>query len=599
MNHFPSIPILLILFFFIFTNPTSSTIDHFLKLNPQNTATSEYIELTPPLPTSLLTPTCTTHLLQQDFAHTINSPPITTNYTPPPLQCLWTNAILEFSASCKGDQYDRIAGVWLDGVEILRTSTAEPTEAGVYWRVQKDITRYKSLLNGNDSRLSVMLENVVNDVYTGVYHVNISVSYYYNGGEAPAPAPGPAQGPQSSSAIQIYTKNELRLKLVYEKPADMIIPISESDDQAGYWYRIQSEKDVKFKEILIPGNTHKAVLDIYVSFHGNDEFWYSNPPDSYIKLNNLTTTRGNGAFRYVFVTIDGVYAGSILPFPVIFTGGINPLFWEPVVAIGAFDLPCYQLDFSPFLGLLLDGKPHVIGIGVSESISFWLVDANLHLWLDSGSSTVLASSVISPVPEIEIKRKSKFKYLDGKFKIKAKRETEFCGWVNSSLGNLTTCVSQEFKFKNKIKFKNLGQHKEVEQKIKAETQVKVVSSDTGVVLAQSTIKSKFPLHVITSTTPGVENNTYVLTTNVSHAFEQTSFAVFPSGNFSSSINNKQVSGGWMLIQDHSVLSGNATTNQTLSYNDDNGCYSRTVAVSDGKFLEDNSTVACITSMSSL
>ncbi|KEH33235.1 peptide N-acetyl-beta-D-glucosaminyl asparaginase amidase A [Medicago truncatula] len=47
----------------------------------------------------------------------------------------------------------------------------------------------------------------------------------------------------------------------------------------------------------------KTVLELYVSFHGNDEFWYSNPLNSYITTNGLDTERGNGAYREVCVTI--------------------------------------------------------------------------------------------------------------------------------------------------------------------------------------------------------------------------------------------------------------------------------------------------------
>ncbi|KAI7986402.1 hypothetical protein LOK49_LG14G02269 [Camellia lanceoleosa] len=181
------------------------------------------------------------------------------------------------------------------------------------------------------------------------------------------------------------------------------------------------ESGVRSKGLKIPRNTYKAVLEIYVSFHGNDEFWYSNPLDSYIRMNNLTTGRGHGAYREVFATIDGSFVGSVIPFPIIFTGGINPLFWEPVVAIGAFNVPSYDFDLTPFLGLVLDCKTHLFGLGVADSIPFWLVDANLHLWLSHGSSAINAQSVHTHTPSLSIKRSSVFDQLDGSFKIRAKR----------------------------------------------------------------------------------------------------------------------------------------------------------------------------------
>lgn len=60
--------------------------------------------------------------------------------------------LLEWNATCQGNQYDRILGVWLSGVELLRSSTAEPFGAGIVWSVKKDITRYYSLLVRNETQ---------------------------------------------------------------------------------------------------------------------------------------------------------------------------------------------------------------------------------------------------------------------------------------------------------------------------------------------------------------------------------------------------------------------------------------------------------------
>ncbi|KAF9596671.1 hypothetical protein IFM89_012870 [Coptis chinensis] len=622
------VTVVFLLFSFSFSHLTISSHlpDHYSKSIPtslRQNISNEYIEITKPLSFNPRNPTCSLLIFQHDFANTIGSPPTTTLYSPPSdCPAPWAHIILEFRATCKGEQYDRIVGIWLDSVEILRTSTAEPTESGIFWKVRKDVTRYSSLFSKSNLTLTVMLENVVNEIYTGIYHVNVSVFYYgvtdVTNQFVLTELTVNELNQHEKFAIDIYTEKENKKvsfedeekfsidiykgkenkKVSFEdeeKPADLIIPISSNGDD-GCWFRIQNETDVHSKEIEIPVNTYKAVLEIYMSFHGNDEFWYSNPPNSYIEMNNLTTSRGNGAFREVFVMIDGVFVGFVLPFPVIFTGGINPLFWEPVVSIGAFDLPSYDLDLSPFLGLVLDGKSHIFGIGVTESIPFWLVDANLHLWLDSASPIVMAKSVVYRSSALSVKQKSKSKNLDGSFEIKAERKIEYSGWVSSSIGNLTTHISQEFNFKNLIKFKKYGQFKEVEQMIRVKTEVKV-ESDTGDVLTQKTMKSKYPLRVLTSTQPGVENDTYLQTTNVSHAFNEESSLALPSGKFLSSVSNSQVSGGWMLVQDHSVLSGTASTNnQTLVYKDEAGCYSRNVFASDGKLLEDGPTLACTPSL---
>lgn len=362
-------------------------------------------------------------------------------------------------------------------------------------------------------------------------------------------------------------------------PADLIIPIAD-DGEKGHWFRIESASDLKFKKVKFPLNAYRVVLELYVSFHGNDEFWYSNPPDSYIESNNLPTDRGNGNFREVFVTIDRNFAASEFPLPVIYTGGINPLFWEPIVAIGAFNLPTYEMDLTPFLGRVLDGKKHEIGIGVNDAISYWLVNANLHIWLDHKAPRVWARSSVYHYPKLSIDRGESFKLLDGRFEIKAKRKTKFAGWVKSSLGNLTTAVSRHYGLKSIIKFKNNGTYKLVHQKAKVTGRVQVRNEMLNLT-AHVSVRRRCPLDVATATLPGSRKDRYLQHTNLSHLIRETS-----TGEFRSSLANHQVSTGWMKVKDHSVRSGKANTTQSFSYRDAFACYNRYVLASNGKLVSD-------------
>jgi hypothetical protein len=96
------------------------------------------------------------------------------------------------------------------------------------------------------------------------------------------------------------------------------------------------------------------------------------------------------------------------------------------------------------------------------------------------------------------------------------------------------------------------------------------------------------------TLPGQKKkkNTYLLVTNVSHVLNEK----YMQGKFVSVVYNVQDSDGWMLVKDHSVLSGAATTRQSFSYRDDFRCYSRTVKASDGKLISDDTTPACFSSV---
>ncbi|KAJ1426335.1 Peptide-N4 [Sesbania bispinosa] len=495
----------------------------------------------------------------------------------------------------KGEQYDRIAALWLGGVELFRTSTAEPTTSGIFWNVRKDITRYSSLLSRSDLDLTMMLENIVNHEFTGVYHVTINL-WYYNKVDVRVPVnPCPQNlklNPRSSSRSRFLMRETESQVTAFsdlnESPADMIIPICDYGKR-GFWFRVEEEKDLRTRRIRIPRNTQRAVLELYVSFHGNDEFWYSNPPNSYITTNGLDTGRGNGAYREVYVTIDGEVVGWEVPFPVIFTGGINPLFWEPIVAIGAFNLPSYDMDLTPFLGKLLDGKDHVFGIRVIRGISFWLVNANLHLWLDRGSKIVHASRVFRHSPETNIERQEEFVGLDGEFEVEAEKETQVIGWVMSSSGNATTVISQSFSFRNFIKFQHNGTYKMVKQKFKSKKKVRVTNAK-GEAISRLKVKRKYPLRVITETQP--LNERYRLNSNVSHALEEK----YDGGCLLKSVKNVQDSKGWMEVKGHSVVSGQASTKQNYTYVDKFNCYSRNVAAAKGGIIYDNSTFVCENSL---
>ncbi|PNT23256.2 hypothetical protein POPTR_008G072400v4 [Populus trichocarpa] len=563
-----------------FFKPSSPPLSSSHKPKPKS---KEYFELTHPLPSDRLKPSCELHIIQHSFANTMNQPPYSTPYFPP-FQCPppWSHVALEFHVKSKGDQHDRISALWLGGSELLRTSTAEPGKRGIFWKVRKDITRYSSLLQQNNLNFTVMLENIVDDIYTGVYHVDVTL-YFYTDNAIKVPFTGITQN-LIAPALQLPFFGD---KSMYDPPADLIIPISASDSTKGYWFIVEGDLDVKFEKVRFPLNTRKVVLELYVSFHGTDEFWYSNPSSSYIRMNNMSNPRGNGAFREVFVSIDGKLVGSEMPFPVIFTGGINPLFWKPIVAIGAFNLPSYDFDLTPFLGMVLDDEDHVFGVGVTDGIEYWLVDANLHIWLDSSSTIVEAKNVVNVYPASEISRGEEFQSLDGSFEIKAEKFTRIEGWVKSSSGNLTTSILQEVKFRSAIKFKRKGTYNTVKQNIEVRREARVLN-DVGGLVSRVIVKRKYPLKVITVTLPGLKNDTFMLVTNVTHAVNER----IKNGKLSSHVINKQVSNGWMEVRDHSVLSGEAMTNQTYVCRDELGCYVRTVGTLNGRLVKDDTAYAC-------
>jgi hypothetical protein len=45
---------------------------------------------------------------------------------------------------------------------------------------------------------------------------------------------------------------------------------------------------------------------------------------------------------------------------VIYSGGINPVLWRPIVGLHSLNIPPLSFDLTPFVGVMDDGLPHSI-----------------------------------------------------------------------------------------------------------------------------------------------------------------------------------------------------------------------------------------------
>ncbi|KAM1226006.1 hypothetical protein PS2_044189 [Malus domestica] len=294
-----------------------------------------------------------------------------------------------------------------------------------------------------------------------------------------------------------YEQNLGNLDSGYNYWADLILPISRNLSlNDGLWFEIQNSTDTQLKEFKIPHNAYRAVLEVYVSFHENDEFWYSNAPNGYIAANNLSGTPGKGPFREVVVSLDGKVVGAIQPFTVIFIGGFNPLLWSPITEIGSYNLPSYDIEITFFLGnilLILDGKSHKFGFSVTNALNVWFVDANLHIWLDKWSTKTEGElSKHSSLPLV-VSLVLDFKGLNGTFFTRVGRSVSSTGWVKSSYGNITTDAIQELHYSNTMVMKNGGNTQIVNQTIHFNDTIHI-RPPSSIIHSMSSNK-KFPLYL--------------------------------------------------------------------------------------------------------
>ncbi|KAJ4365066.1 hypothetical protein N0V83_008682 [Neocucurbitaria cava] len=276
--------------------------------------------------------------------------------------------------------------MFFNDTEIFRTSTAEPTQNGIIWTYVKDMSNYVSLFK-SPQQIIFDLGNLIDDTYTGSWNTTLTATF--------------------STADDTI------------EPADLIIPVSarRSAEGASSGFVVPETKAVN--NLFLPQNAKKAVFSISACGQAAEEFWWSNVLTSDTQVfGNETTLYGHSAFRELQLFIDGYMAGVAWPFPVIFTGGVVPGFWRPIVGIDAFDLREDEIDITPFIPLISDNKTHtfeirVVGIdddgrgngNVTMNIeSNWVVTGKIFIWLDANTSLSVGTlpNISAPEPTIQL-----------------------------------------------------------------------------------------------------------------------------------------------------------------------------------------------------
>ncbi|WP_443064454.1 peptide-N4-asparagine amidase [Streptomyces sp. NBC_00539] len=253
----------------------------------------------------------------------------------------WAEVVLRLDGKVKGRQYDRLGNLSVGGVEILSTSTPEPSPEGITWSVEKDVTHYRDTLS-RPQPVEMLIGNVVDDTYTGVIDVKVTLTFYAAEGRTrPAVTP------------------------------DRVIPLTTPS-------------------VTTPRNTERLLAEVYATGSGGgcEEFWYLTTPDAA----PYSCKAADGPYREVRVLVDGQLAGLAAPFPTVWTGGwSNPFLWYVTPGPHAFDVQPLHYDLTPYAALLNDGRPHRIEVsvaGVPAGQSGWSTPANLLLWQDRGRAVV-------------------------------------------------------------------------------------------------------------------------------------------------------------------------------------------------------------------
>jgi hypothetical protein len=207
------------------------------------------------------------------------------------------------------------------------------------------------------------LGNLMNEKYTGSFNATLTATFIQD---------QDVRGPAAS-------------------PADMIVPISAGQGASGLGSAFTYPDQEANRSVTIPRNVKRAVLSIAATGQSDEEFWWTNVPEEGIDTWDGIKLPGKSSFREVRLRIDGSIAGLSWPYPIVFTGGISPPLHRPVVGPQAFDLREQEIDITPWLGVLCDGKAHTFSlevVGAHDAVvnRYWLLSGKIFLWLDEKGS---------------------------------------------------------------------------------------------------------------------------------------------------------------------------------------------------------------------
>lgn len=141
------------------------------------------IELIPSLVVGDIVNSCIITLIDNQYCNSWNEIITTTTslHKSCPIDKI-NQVVLHLQLAENGTQFDRFGALWINDIEILRTTTAEPTTKGISWTIEKDVTIYLNYFIQNALNLTSYLSipNNVDSTYTGIINVNASLIFYFD-----------------------------------------------------------------------------------------------------------------------------------------------------------------------------------------------------------------------------------------------------------------------------------------------------------------------------------------------------------------------------------------------------------------------------------
>jgi hypothetical protein len=461
----------------------------------------------------------------------------TYQYTPP-ADCPgpWKKVVFtaDFSVTA-GRQFDRTAIVDMGFVNLYFGTTAEPRHnLAPSWHIERDVTDYSALFASPQTG-DVILGNVVNSTYTGIISGSAALEFY--------PASEHDGAPRVPDAV--YPLRQSNGSGGFNEPAFLFTPA-----------------DQLASSFTLPINVEKAYLDVITQSQIGDEFWYTCVPnDVAAELQSC----GSTAFREAEISIDGQPAGVAPVYPWIYTGGVDPFFWEPIPGVQTLNFVPYRVDLTPFAGVLSNGQPHTVAMNVFNADSYFSATATLLLYLDHGSSQVTGAVTKNtigsgPTPSVnENVTADTSGNVSGTVTVNSLRNFKVAGYVNTSHGKVDTEVRQKVNFSNSQSFNiNATTYtQDVSQNTQVESTVTTRDTEASHVTHES---FRYPLRL-----------DYTLTFNADKSISQAGLASQEFDHdvatpwFASSVRNRVKSVDTLELNSSFQITGNTGQKSSQSY----------------------------------
>lgn len=458
---------------------------HAASSDPRNAASA-----VPPVPRPSTRPCVVTLFSGLDFGERgentrMDAAPHPFAYAPP-ARCPgpWGKVVLEADYSVDaGRQYDRTASIWLNGVALYFGTTQEPSpDFGPSWHVERDLTDYTALL-GSAGTGAALINNWLDDKRASVIHGTARLLFY------------PAVAGQKAAVLP-----------------DRIYAISDGRNATT---DVQDGNDAAQRLLVFPRNVTHAYLDIFPQSQFHDEFWYMCLPDAAIDKTAAFAMKrgyhgapkrpracGGGAFREVEVSIDGRPAGRAPVYPWIYTGGLLPYLWRPTPGIETLNFKPYRMDLAPFVGLLDDGKQHVISIHVSHANHYFSLAAALLIYQDptrnmlSGGITQNTLETAKPVAVHDTLHAAKGT-TSGDVITTAAHNYIIEGFLDGPDGRTVTRISQKSDFTNSKTFNGMSPshlEEDVKQTTATENTTEIHKPDATVSITRQALDYTLVIH---------------------------------------------------------------------------------------------------------